>query len=104
MKKKEIFTVRRRNPKKDSKKIVKLNPNRKVKVNDLLERALMILNKVEAMKDFYKELDEVLEMLIEAQFTEGKIKGRRIVLKDTFASKNLKWKSTPTRRYELELA
>lgn len=100
MKKKEIFTIKRRN---GSKKAAR-RATKRIKTNDLLERALMILKKVEAMKDFYKELDEVLEMLIEAEFTEGKIKGQRIVLKDTFASRNLKWKSTPTRRYELELA
>lgn len=89
------FRVKR---KKTAKKPVRVNSKKK-----LLEKAVEILLKIEDMKSSYKELDEILDMLIKREFSEGVVGKRRVILKDRFAVKNTAWKSTPMRRFELEL-
>lgn len=69
-----------------------------------LARAVMLIEKIEDIKESYKELDLLTEELLEQGFTEGFLEGKHIVMKDMFSVKNTIWKSTPQRRFQLEIA
>ena len=96
MKKIDPFKVRK------SKGAVKKVPAKDQKKR--LAHAMKLILKIEDIKDCYKELDEITQALLESGFTEGFVEGQHIVMKDLFAVKNTVWKSTPQRRFQLEIA
>ncbi len=69
-----------------------------------LAEALKLIVKIEGIKECYRELDSITQDLLDNGFTEGFIDGQHIVMKDLFSSKNTVWKSTPQRRFQLEIA
>lgn len=94
--KKEPFKIKRRSmPRKPA-----MSRGRKI----ALERAVFLMERIEDIKMCYKELDQLTDELLRDGFTEGFIADKHIVMKDKFAIKNTVWKSTPQRRFELELA
>jgi hypothetical protein len=73
-------------------------------IKELTDRGLELIRHIAAVKDLYKELDEITEALVgtgetEFESTEGII----LTLVDNFADKNKQWKSVPFKRFTLEL-
>ncbi len=80
--------------------IVKLE---KKALKDTLIRAMELVELTQDLKALYIELDEITQLLVDCNFTEGFVDGQRIYLKDNFATKNIAWKSTPMQRHRLEI-
>lgn len=78
-------------------------PKTQEETKELVRQALRVMTRIEDLKAAYKQLDELTDQLVERGFTEMTLGRRRVVLKDNFATKNTVWRSTPHRRYELEL-
>lgn len=97
MKKSDPFKVRK--SRKDGKK-----PKTAKDLKKDLSRAVQLMYKIQAIKDCYKELDVITQDLLEHGFVEGFIEDKHVVMKDLFSVKNTVWKSTPSRRFELEIA
>lgn len=99
MKKTDPFKIRK------SKKRTTATPRPSAKKSkDDLARAVLLIRRIQEIKDMYKELDHITEKLLKQGFTEGFFEGLHIVMNDKFSTKNTVWKSTPQRRYELEIA
>lgn len=77
---------------------------KKVVNEDLLRDALALLLKIERNKDLYRRLDDMIVKLKDSGFTTALVKRHMITLVDNFADdKNVSWKATAMRRYDLKL-
>lgn len=70
----------------------------------LATEALDLIHMTSDLKLIYQRLDAITQELIDLGFESIIVGKYRLVLKDNFATKNLAWKSTPMRRFQLELA
>jgi len=64
----------------------------------LSTRARAIARRLEADKALYKELDDITTALLEIKFR----KGHGAVLRDNFKKKNIVFRATAIKRFELE--
>lgn len=99
-KKIDPFKVRKSRKESTSKAKVKMP---KVSELTLARDALKLMIAIDELKLFYQQLDEITQQLVDQNFESITIGKYRVVLKDNFAVKNLAWKSTPMRRYQLEI-
>jgi hypothetical protein len=71
---------------------------------DVVERVAELTVIIDAAKDAYRELDDLVEVLIESGSTEFETSdGARIELVDNFDGKNKQWKSVAFQRYSAKL-
>lgn len=71
------------------------------KIENLLNTAIGLLDKIEERKALYEELDLVVQELREAGFESAAWNGLDVVLKDNFAESNVAFRPAAVRRYEL---
>lgn len=72
----------------------------KRKVESLAAQAWKILDELERVKPMYARLEELTEALTNAKKADLKEHGLQIV--DNFETKNVVWKSSAVRRFELK--
>jgi hypothetical protein len=71
---------------------------------DVVERVAELTVIINAAKDAYRELDDLVEVLIESGETQFETShGERIELVDNFDGKNKAWKSVAFQRYSAKL-
>lgn len=72
--------------------------SRKKKVRMLAERAEELLHEIASLKMLYNELEEITLQLVEMnEFNPS----RYVVIEDNFAKKNVSYKTTSVKRYEI---
>lgn len=71
-----------------------------LKVSALAVEAISIIRKLESVKPLYSRLEEITEALSNAKSKDLEKCGLELV--DNFATKNVVWKSSAVRRFELK--
>lgn len=66
-------------------------------IKRIAKRIIEINEEIEVMKGLYRELDELTALLLEQKFKKGH--GVRVV--DNFAKKNVAFRTTGLRRFEI---
>ena len=89
-KKKDPFKVRKTRAKRSTKTV-------NTEIQDLALEAQNLLIFLSEAKEAYRRIDEVTEKLVGHDLSEY-----GLVIKDNFAEKNVKWKSSAFRRFEIE--
>lgn len=79
-----------------------------MKNRDLVKRALQIQKKIDSMSKLYKEMDEIVDKLQKSKFKAitletGAREQTTVYLIDNFAKKNVAFRTTSVRRFELEI-
>ena len=75
----------------------------KSQAKKIIRRAIELTKQVEDLKSIYRELDEIIGVMIEHKIKAGVDEGNVIRLVDNFTQKNTTFKSTAFRRYDLKL-
>lgn len=76
---------------------------KKIEVEALLDRAILLTSKIEKYKEFYKELDEITEKLRDLKFVSMIYKNKPIHIEDNFKDKNCVFRVTGVRRFEIKI-
>lgn len=69
----------------------------------LLLRALALKSEIVAARRLYEVYDETIAELAAAGFQSAQVNGIPVLLVDNFAYKNVVWRATPVRRFDLQI-
>ena len=69
----------------------------------LVDRFLKLHKKTQTFKSVYAEIDEITAQLAAKNFRSYPIKKAIVILADNFASKNVAYRTTSIKRYELKI-
>jgi len=73
-----------------------------LKIKELAKRAYEIIEKLEAIKEVYKESDQIIDEFLKLGINQVDIYGSKIVLIDNFLNQDVIFKMTSFKRYELK--
>jgi hypothetical protein len=102
MRKQIVDPFKIRSSRKNRTKVVQAKTKKPVIQTDyigLILKARKLLKQLEAVKPLYKELDAITEVLQSLGFSDA----HGIAMVDNFAAKNVVWKSSAMRRFELKI-
>lgn len=69
-----------------------------------VKKALVLMDKIDSMKEVYKELDDITVLLRKLRFTGVRVSpGTDIILRDNFADSNTAFRSAGVKHFELFL-
>jgi hypothetical protein len=78
------------------------NHNLEQKQKEILTEVLSLKKELDARKELYSRLDELLLELVRSDFKSAEIDGMVLTLKDNFAESNTGWTRSAVKRYEIE--
>ncbi len=76
---------------------------KQLQIGHLLDRAIALQAKLSEVKELYKEMDEVTELLLKADFKTSVHNGQTIFMVDNYKDKNCVFRAHGIRRFELKI-